>query len=96
MLLVLRCRGGEIRHEDAVAFEENPHQIITNAATFGWDLPALVRNKLFFLDAHLSPDVVKAGEFDLLGMLTVLQAKAEQLHAKRVVFDGIHVLLTLL
>jgi hypothetical protein len=60
MLLVLRCRGGEIRHEDAVAFEENPHQIITNAATFGWDLPALVRNKLFFLDAHLSPDVVKA------------------------------------
>jgi circadian clock protein KaiC len=66
------------------------------AATFGWDLPTLVRKKLFFLDAHLSPDVVKAGEFDLAGMLAMLQAKAAEIHAKRVVFDGIDVLLTLL
>jgi circadian clock protein KaiC len=36
--------------------------------------------------------VVKAGGFDLAGMLAVLQAKAEQLQAKRVVFDGIDVL----
>jgi circadian clock protein KaiC len=91
--------NGALRDKEAslfVAFEENTHQIIANAATFGWDLPALVRKKLFFLDAHLSPDVVKAGEFDLVGMLAVLQAKAKQLHAKRVVFDGIDVLLTLL
>jgi circadian clock protein KaiC len=91
--------NGALRDKEAslfVAFEENTHQIIANAATFGWDLPALVRKKLFFLDAHLSPDVVKAGEFDLAGMLAVLQAKAAQLHAKRIVFDGIDVLLTLL
>ncbi len=91
--------NGALRDKDAslfVAFEESPHQIIANAATFGWDLPALVRNKLFFLDAHLSPDVVKVGEFDLAGMLAVLQAKAEQLHARSIVFDGIDVLLTLL
>jgi circadian clock protein KaiC len=88
-----------LRHKEAglfVAFEENTGQIVSNAATFGWDLPALVKKKLFFLDARLSPDVVKAGEFDLLGMLTMLEAKAKELQATRVVFDGIDVLLTLL
>src|SRR5471032_2746949 len=37
-----------------VAFEENTRQIIANAATFGWNLPALERKKVFFLDARLS------------------------------------------
>jgi circadian clock protein KaiC len=79
-----------------VAFEESTRQIVANAATFGWDLPALEKKKLFFLDARLSPDVVKAGEFDLRGMLNVLKAKADEIHAKRIVFDGIDVLLGLL
>src|SRR3984893_8669131 len=79
-----------------VAFEESTRQIVANAATFGWDLPALAKKKLFFLDAQLSPEVVKAGEFDLVGMLNVLQAKADELQAKWIVFDGIDVLLSLL
>ena len=79
-----------------VAFEESTRQIVANAATFGWDLPSLVKKKLFFLDAQLSPEVVKAGEFDLVGMLNVLQAKATELEAKWIVFDGIDVLLSLL
>ena len=79
-----------------VAFEESTRQIVANAATFGWNLAALERKKLFFLDARLSPEVVKAGEFDLVGMLSVLQAKAEELRAKCIVFDGIDVLLSLL
>jgi circadian clock protein KaiC len=79
-----------------VAFEEGTGQIVANAATFGWDLPALTRKKLFFLDARLAPEVVKAGEFDLVGMLSILRAKAEEIRATRIVFDGIDVLLTLL
>jgi len=79
-----------------VAFEESTRQIIANAATFGWDLPALERKKLFFLDARLTPDVVKAGEFDLVGMLGLLKAKVQEMHATRIVFDGIDVLLGLL
>jgi circadian clock protein KaiC len=79
-----------------VAFEESTAQIIDNAATFGWDLMGLTKKKLFFLDARLSPDDVKAGEFDLLGMLGMLEAKANEIGAKRVVFDGIDVLLALL
>ena len=64
--------------------------------TFGWDLPALEKNRLFFLDASLSPEVTKAGDFDLVGMLSILQAKAKEIHATIVVFDGIDVLLSLL
>ncbi|MHB1096725.1 MAG: circadian clock protein KaiC [Gemmatimonadaceae bacterium] len=79
-----------------VAFEEPARQIVANAATFGWDLPLLTKRKLFFLDAHLSPEIIKAGEFDLVGLLGVLEAKAREIHATRIVFDGIDVLLSLL
>jgi circadian clock protein KaiC len=79
-----------------VAFEESTRQIIANASTFGWDLPALEKKKLFFMDARLAPEVVRAGDFDLAGLLALLEAKAKALNAKRVVFDGIDVLLGLL
>ena len=86
------------RHEPGifVAFEESTAEIIANAAGFDWGLPALARNKLFFLDAHLSPEVVQSGEFDLRGLLAILKAKKEEIGARRIVFDGIDVLLTLL
>src|SRR6186997_401533 len=45
-----------------VAFEESAGQIVANAAGFGWNLPALIKKKLFFLDAQLSPEVVKSGQ----------------------------------
>jgi circadian clock protein KaiC len=79
-----------------VAFEENSRQIVANAATFGWDLPALEKRKLFFLDARLAPTTVQAGDFDISGILAALEAKAKEMGARRMVFDGIDVLLTLL
>jgi circadian clock protein KaiC len=79
-----------------VAFEENSHQIFTNADSFEWDLPGLERDKLFFLDARLSSDVIAAGQFDLQGMLASLKAKADEIGAKRIVFDSIDVLLSLM
>src|SRR4051812_3360581 len=79
-----------------VAFEESSRQIIDNAATFGWDLPALERERLFFLDARLAPTTVQAGDFDISAMLAGLGAKAKAMGAKRIVFDGIDVLLTML
>jgi circadian clock protein KaiC len=79
-----------------VAFEESTRQILANAATFDWGLPALMKGRLFFLDARLSPEVVHSGEFDLTGMLAMLKAKKDELGATWVVFDGIDVLLTLL
>ena len=79
-----------------VAFEEDSRRIIANAATFGWDLPALAKKKLFFLDAQVSPDVALGGAFDLTGLIAGIKAKAQAMGAKRIVIDGIDVLLTLL
>ena len=79
-----------------VAFEESTPEIIANAGSFDWDLPALAKHKIFFLDAKLSPEVVRSGEFDLTGMLGMLKAKKEQIGAQWIVFDGVDVLLTLL
>ena len=79
-----------------VAFEESADEIFANAATFGWRLPALAKSELFFLDARLSPTVVQSGEFELSGMLAILEAKKQELGAGWIVFDGIDVLLALL
>jgi circadian clock protein KaiC len=79
-----------------VAFEESTRQILSNAATFDWGLSGLARSRLFFLDAKLSPEVVHAGQFDLSGMLAMLEAKRREIGAHWIVFDGIDVLLTLL
>src|SRR5512139_1039491 len=70
-----------------VAFEENSEQIITNAASFGWDLPSLENEKLFFLNARVSPNTITAGQFDLSGLLVSLSAKVNEIGARRVVFD---------
>jgi circadian clock protein KaiC len=79
-----------------VAFEESSNRITANAAKFGWDLAALQRKKLFFLDAQPNPDLVQSGGFDLAGMLAGLAAKVKEIKAKRIVFDAVDMVLTLL
>ncbi len=79
-----------------VSFEERPSEILENAAGFDWGLDDLSERQIFFIDAHLSPTVVKSGEFDLTGMIAMLAAKKEEIGASWIVFDGIDVLLTLL
>lgn len=79
-----------------VAFEENSRHIVGNAASFGWNLAELERKQLFFLDARMRPESVTAGSFDLVGLLAGTLAKAKKMHAKRIVFDSIDVLLSLL
>jgi circadian clock protein KaiC len=93
------CRWGE--PGIFVAFEEPSSNVIANAASFGWDLPAYIGTQgraplLFFQDAHLSADDVQGGKFDLISLLAGLKAKADEMGAKRIVFDSIDVLLTLL
>lgn len=79
-----------------VAFEENTRQIIANAGSFGWNLPELERKQLFFLDARTRPQDLTAGDFDLVGLLAGIAAKARSMGAKRIVFDSIDLLLGLL
>ena len=79
-----------------MAFEERSEALFANAAAFGWRLGALSRKGLFFHNAQLSPSVVQSGEFDLSGMLAILEARKRELGARWIVFDGIDVLLALL
>jgi circadian clock protein KaiC len=79
-----------------VAFEETPARIVGNAATFGWKLDELLQGKLYFMDAQPAPDLVQSGTFDLSGMLAALGAKAEEMGAKRIVFDALDIVLALL
>jgi circadian clock protein KaiC len=44
-----------------VAFEETPKRIVANFETFGWKLAELQKQKLFFLDAHPTPDLIQSG-----------------------------------
>jgi circadian clock protein KaiC len=79
-----------------VAFEENSARIIANAEVFGWKLLELQRKKLFFIDAQPSPDLIQSGTFDLGGLLAAIGAKAKEIGARRIVFDAIDILLTLM
>jgi circadian clock protein KaiC len=77
-----------------VTFEENSRSIIANAASFGWDLQD--EDRLLFLDAGMSPDVVQTGRFDVGALLSGIRAKFAENRATRIVFDSIDVLLALL
>ncbi|MDB5824240.1 MAG: hypothetical protein JWR21_2944 [Herminiimonas sp.] len=79
-----------------VAFEETASRIVANAESFGWDLPALQRKKLYFLEAQPGPDLVQSGTFDLSGMLAALAAQVKEMGARRIVFDALDVVLALL
>ncbi len=87
---------GQPRHSPIVAFEENSARIVANAATFDWNLPELEKRRLFFLDARIAPDAFRAGDLDLGGLLAAIDGKAAELSARRLVLDGLDVLLSML
>ena len=92
------AHGAQDCHEPGifVAFEETSERILANAEVFGWNLPELQRKKLFFLDAQPSPELILSGTFDLSGMLAALGAQAKEMGARRIVFDALDILLSLL
>ena len=96
LALQVLVEGARRAHEPGifVAFEERAREIVKDAGAFGWDLARLQKDRLFFLDAHLDSSTVHGGAFDLAGLLAGLSAKARQLGARRIVFDGIDMLLT--
>ncbi len=79
-----------------VAFEESSERIKANAAGFGWNLDALEKRKLFFLNAQPTAALIQSGSFDLDGLLTMLACKVRDMGAKRVVFDAVDIVLSLL
>ncbi len=88
---------GAVEHDQPglfVAFEESAEQLRVNATDFEWYADS--DERVGFVDARLPETVLQAGDFDLLGLLAHVGERAERLGAKRVVFDGLDVLLDLL
>ena len=79
-----------------VAFEESSKRIVANAESFGWNLAALQQKKLYFMDAQPMSDLVQSGNFDLSGMLAMLEVQTQAMGARRIVFDALDVVLALL
>ncbi len=90
---------GALEHNEPgilVAFEESAGRVVANTSGFVWGGEALKDRGVHAIDAQLSQWVEQSGEFDLIGLLAIVAAKAKEVGGRRVVFDGIDVLLSCL
>ena len=77
-----------------VTFEESADAIRMNAATLGWDLPALEKTGLLFIHhARLDPAAVVSGPFSLMGLMAIIGGKAKIMGARQLVIDAIDIVM---
>ena len=74
-----------------VSFEETAADLVANCASLGFDLAALVAQKLLVLDhVHLErSEVEEAGEYDLEGLFVRIGYAADSIGATRIVLDSV-------
>ncbi len=76
------------------SFEERATVIRRNALAMGWDLKPLEdAGKLFLMDSRPSLDMFRAGDYNLSGLLAILEGKAQAMGAMRLVIDSLDVIL---
>jgi len=79
-----------------LSFEESAEAIRANALSMGWDLSTLEREqRLAILDPKLDYHAVRAGDFNIKGLLAVQDGQAKRLGARLIVIDAIDALLRL-
>ncbi|MFO7655109.1 MAG: circadian clock protein KaiC [Candidatus Krumholzibacteriia bacterium] len=77
-----------------VTFEESAEAVRMNAATLGWDLPALEAMGLLFIHhARLDPAAVISGPFSLKGLIAIIDGKARALGARHLVIDAVDIVM---
>jgi circadian clock protein KaiC len=86
-------RGATQHNEPGVfvSFEESIQDLTKNAASLGFDLDRLVRDKKLFLDhVHVQrSEIEESGEYDLDGLFIRLGDAVHRVGARRVVLDTI-------
>jgi circadian clock protein KaiC len=90
---------GALDHDEGgliVAFEESAEKIIENTSSFPWGSALTKGGRVEVVDASMLQVVEQGGEFDLVGFLAMLGAKAKANGVSRIVFDGLDVLLAYL
>ena len=77
-----------------IAFEEQAEELTNNFASLGFDLDALVKQKLLIVDyVRVEPsEMLEAGEYDLDGLFIRLGHAIDSIGAKRVALDTIETL----
>ena len=88
-------RGAQSGHPGIfLSFEETAENIRQNTLSFGWDLSSLEKaGKLFLMEGQLDPGVIISGEFNLTAFLSIIEGKAQEMGATRVVIDALDVLM---
>ncbi|MDM8535555.1 circadian clock protein KaiC [Desulfobacterales bacterium HSG17] len=77
-----------------ITFEEKALRVRQNAMTLGWDLQVLEnQGNLYLLDIFMNPETAISGNFNLKGMLAMIEGLTNQMDAKQIVLDGIDSLL---
>jgi len=77
-----------------VTFEERAEAVRKNTLTLGWDLASLEKKgKLFLFEAHVDPQAAISGDFNVKGLLAIVEGKAKSMGARRIVFDAVDVLM---
>ena len=89
-------RGATKFNEPGVclAFEETAEELITNMASLGYDLSALIREKKLMID-YIQVErkyIEETGEYDLEALFIRLRHAIEAVKAKRVLLDTIELL----
>jgi len=89
------CRGAMAGEPGVfVTFEERAEAVRTNALSMGWDLAGLEKaGKVAVVEARLNGEEVLSGDFDIRGILAIVEGHAKRIRAKRVVMDALDVLL---
>jgi circadian clock protein KaiC len=79
-----------------VSFEESAECIRQNVGSFGWDIETLESaGKLFLLEGLVPPEAAISGDFNLKGFLAIIEGKAVEMGAKRIVIDALDVLMSI-
>jgi len=89
-------RGALLHNEPGVcvALEETAEELVTNMASLGYNLPALIKARKLAIDyVHIErKQIEETGEYDLEGLFIRLRAAIDSVKAKRVLLDTIEVL----
>ena len=89
------CRGAMAGEPGVfVTFEERAEAVRTNARSMGWDLPGLEKaGKVAVVEARLYGEEILSGDFDIQGILAIVEGHAKRIRAKRVMMDALDVLM---
>ncbi|HSL16701.1 MAG TPA: circadian clock protein KaiC [Methylomirabilota bacterium] len=73
-----------------ISFEERAEALAANAGTLGWDLPALeAEGVLTIVDAPPPWPAARSGDFDIQGLLAIIEGQVARLGARRIALDSV-------